>query len=108
MVTTEPAVARARLIGLGLELYPANMPGSSRNWPHSIPAESFSSTPKSRRGKKGSGGRETLFVIYYRLYNDECECCARCDTWMTSRETCFLRFVQMARGFEDVCEIISD
>ena len=27
MVTTEPAVARARLIGLGLELYPANMLG---------------------------------------------------------------------------------
>ena len=70
MVTTEPAVARARLIGLGLELYPANMLGMLYKLTSLDSCRVFLEYAKIEKGKKGSAGRETLFVIYYRLYND--------------------------------------
>ena len=63
MVTTEPAVARARLIGLGLELYPANMLGMLYKLTSLDSCRVFLEYAKIEKGKKGSAGRETLFVI---------------------------------------------
>ena len=57
MAITEPAVASARLLGLGSKLHPRNMPRMLNKKSYSIHTESFSSTTKSSTRKKGSAGR---------------------------------------------------
>ena len=65
MAITEPAVASARLLGLGSKLHPRNMPRmlnkNLTRFIFSIHTESFSSTTKSSKRKKGSTGRLELW-----------------------------------------------
>ena len=57
MAITEPAVASARLLGLGSKLHPRNMPRMLNKNLTRFHTESFSSTTKSSTRKKGSAGR---------------------------------------------------
>ena len=57
MEITEPAVASTRATRPGLEAISSQPAAHVQQRCHSIQAESFSSTPKSRKRKKGSAGR---------------------------------------------------
>ena len=68
MIITEPAVASTWLLGLGWKLYCSNM---LQYRSYSIHAESFSSTPKLSKRKKGFAGRVNCYSPYrlYRVYS---------------------------------------
>ena len=66
MVKTEPAVASTRLLGLRWKLYPSNMACMLNR--DLIRAESFSSTLKSSKRKKGCTGK---VIIFKQTWNEQ-------------------------------------
>ena len=66
MVKTEPAVASTRLLGLHWKLYPSNMACMLNR--DLIRAESFSSTLKSSKRKKGCTGK---VIIFKQTWNEQ-------------------------------------
>ena len=63
MVITEPAVASSQLLGLGLKLYPSNMPRMlNKHLTRFMQSESFSSTPKSSERNEDSVSRVGFYI----------------------------------------------